>query len=45
MPPIAIPDYRENTTGEFDPYTWTFSETSAYGNKEAALTIAMEAKH
>jgi len=40
----GIPEYWENTSGgQFEPYTWTFSETSETGSKEATLTITVEA--
>lgn len=41
----GIPEYWENTTGTFEPYTWTFELESETRTASASLTITVEASH
>lgn len=42
----GVPDYYEiGPSGTFEPFTWTFSETSEVSNKDATLTVTVEASH
>ncbi len=42
----GVPDYYEiGPSGTFEPFTWTFSETSEVSNKDATLMVTVEASH